>query len=98
MTFLTLHMNYLCMCNLHCVDLCRLPELLLAPSRRINEYVTLLTWFQMHTAPNHADRSDLQAAIVTFTELNNLSQEVRIAVLVCTVKNIIIHVCCVHKV
>ncbi|KAI0209104.1 Epithelial cell-transforming sequence 2 oncogene-like [Lamellibrachia satsuma] len=52
-----------------------LPELLLAPSRRINEYVTLLTWFQRHTPPNHADRSDLQAAIVTFTELNNLSQE-----------------------
>ncbi|XP_071113963.1 epithelial cell-transforming sequence 2 oncogene-like [Haliotis cracherodii] len=47
-----------------------LQELLLQPSRRISEYVTLLSWFELHTPRNHADREDLANAIATMRELD----------------------------
>ncbi|XP_046583392.1 LOW QUALITY PROTEIN: epithelial cell-transforming sequence 2 oncogene-like [Haliotis rubra] len=53
-----------------------LQELLLQPSRRISEYVTLLSWFELHTPRNHADREDLANAIATMRELDKGIKEV----------------------
>lgn len=56
--------------------MCRLPELLLLPGRRINEYVTLLSWFELHTPTTHQDRGDLADAIETLKVINRHVQEV----------------------
>uniref|UniRef100_A0A8D2DHX9 Epithelial cell transforming 2 like n=1 Tax=Sciurus vulgaris TaxID=55149 RepID=A0A8D2DHX9_SCIVU len=40
-----------------------LPELLLFPSRRFDEYLTLLYALRLHTAAGHVDRGDLATAI-----------------------------------
>lgn len=56
--------------------MCRLPELLLLPGRRINEYVTLLSWFELHTPTTHQDRGDLADAIETLKVVNRHVQEV----------------------
>lgn len=56
--------------------MCRLPELLLLPGRRINEYVTLLSWFELHTPSTHQDRGDLADAIETLKVVNRHVQEV----------------------
>ena len=60
-----------CMCYVN-----SLPELLLAPGRRIAEYVSLLTWFQTYTPSDHADRADLTQAIKVYGELDQLINEV----------------------
>ncbi|XP_062586271.1 epithelial cell-transforming sequence 2 oncogene-like [Saccostrea cucullata] len=52
-----------------------LPELLLLPGRRINEYVTLLSWFEVHTPSTHQDRADLADAIATLKVVNRHVQE-----------------------
>ncbi|XP_053396270.1 epithelial cell-transforming sequence 2 oncogene-like isoform X2 [Mercenaria mercenaria] len=52
-----------------------LQEMLLLPSRRINEYVTLLSWFELHTPKSHQDRADLADAICTLTELEKCIRE-----------------------
>lgn len=52
-----------------------LPELLLLPGRRINEYVTLLSWFELHTPTTHQDRGDLADAIETLKVVNRHVQE-----------------------
>ncbi|XP_056015999.1 epithelial cell-transforming sequence 2 oncogene-like isoform X2 [Ostrea edulis] len=52
-----------------------LPELLLLPGRRINEYVTLLSWFELHTPSTHQDRADLADAIETLKVVNRHVQE-----------------------
>jgi hypothetical protein len=54
----------------------RLPELLLLPARRIQEYVTLLSWFECHTPPSHQDRADLANVIQHLKILNKHIQEV----------------------
>ena len=54
----------------------RLPELLLLPARRIQEYVTLLSWFECHTPPSHQDRADLANTIQHLKILNKHIQEV----------------------
>ena len=51
---------------------CSLPELLLYPARRIGEYVALLSWFHMYTPTDHADRDDLQQAILALKDLNKI--------------------------
>ena len=56
----------------------RLPELLLLPGRRIHEYVTLLSWFELHTPSTHQDRADLADAIETLKVVNRHVQEVGI--------------------
>lgn len=60
----------------HFLQMCRLPELLLLPGRRINEYVTLLSWFELHTPTTHQDRGDLADAIETLKVVNRHVQEV----------------------
>lgn len=60
----------------HFKQMCRLPELLLLPGRRINEYVTLLSWFELHTPSTHQDRGDLADAIETLKVVNRHVQEV----------------------
>ncbi|KAM4865844.1 epithelial cell-transforming sequence 2 oncogene-like isoform 2-T2 [Thomomys bottae] len=45
-----------------------LPELLLCPSRRFEEYINLLYALRLHTPAGHIDREDLTAAI---NQLNN---------------------------
>ena len=50
--------------------------MLLLPSRRINEYVTLLGWFELHTPRSHPDRNDLADALQTLTELDRCIGEV----------------------
>ncbi|XP_078322430.1 epithelial cell-transforming sequence 2 oncogene-like isoform X2 [Crassostrea virginica] len=52
-----------------------LPELLLLPGRRIHEYVTLLSWFELHTPSTHQDRADLADAIETLKVVNRHVQE-----------------------
>ena len=52
-----------------------LPELLLLPARRIQEYVTLLSWFECHTPPSHQDRADLANVIQHLKILNKHIQE-----------------------
>ncbi|KAK6169969.1 hypothetical protein SNE40_018478 [Patella caerulea] len=47
-----------------------LQELLLLPARRIEEYVKLLTWFEVQTPQHHADREDLDNVLTTLKELN----------------------------
>ncbi|ESO84166.1 hypothetical protein LOTGIDRAFT_155489, partial [Lottia gigantea] len=47
-----------------------LQELLLLPGRRIEEYVKLLSWFQVHTPLDHADREDIDNILSTFKHLN----------------------------
>lgn len=54
-----------------------LPELFLTPIYRVDEYITLLTWFESHTPPDHADRNDIQTAIHTISDLSNLIKECR---------------------
>ncbi|KAL4233601.1 epithelial cell transforming sequence 2 oncoprotein-like [Mactra antiquata] len=55
-----------------------LQEMLLLPSRRINEYVTLLSWFELHTPKSHQDRVDIADAISTLTELEKCINECKI--------------------
>ncbi|WAR08896.1 ECT2L-like protein [Mya arenaria] len=52
-----------------------LQEMLLLPSQRINEYVTLLSWFELHTPKSHQDRADLEDTIETLTELDKCIRE-----------------------
>lgn len=53
-----------------------LAELMLAPARRIGEYVTLLTWFQSCTPSDHADKSDIAQAIKIYGRLEKFICEV----------------------
>ncbi|ELU09648.1 hypothetical protein CAPTEDRAFT_119101, partial [Capitella teleta] len=53
-----------------------LAELFLAPTRRIGEFVTLLTWFQSCTPPDHADKNDLSQAIKIYGRLENFISEI----------------------
>ncbi|XP_076076659.1 epithelial cell-transforming sequence 2 oncogene-like [Mytilus galloprovincialis] len=52
-----------------------LQELLLLPGRRIQEYVTLLSWFECHTPKSHQDRADLANSIQYLKVLNKHIQE-----------------------
>jgi len=53
-----------------------LQEMLLQAPRRINEYVILLSWFEVHTPRSHQDRGDLEDAIDTLKELDRCIREV----------------------
>ncbi|XP_052809918.1 epithelial cell-transforming sequence 2 oncogene-like isoform X2 [Mya arenaria] len=55
-----------------------LQEMLLLPSQRINEYVTLLSWFELHTPKSHQDRADLEDTIETLTELDKCIRECQV--------------------
>ncbi|XP_052238389.1 epithelial cell-transforming sequence 2 oncogene-like [Dreissena polymorpha] len=55
-----------------------LQELLLLPGCRINQYVTLLSWFELHTPKSHQDRADLANAIETLTELDRCIRECQV--------------------
>ncbi|XP_041354002.1 epithelial cell-transforming sequence 2 oncogene-like [Gigantopelta aegis] len=57
-----------------------LPELLLQPMRRIAEYVTLLSWFELNTPHTHPDREDLANAVATLTELNRGIRECKLRI------------------
>ncbi|CAG2245439.1 unnamed protein product [Mytilus edulis] len=57
-------------------DISNLQELLLLPGRRIQEYVTLLSWFECHTPKSHQDRADLANSIQYLKVLNKHIQEV----------------------
>ena len=50
--------------------------MLLLPSRRINDYVKLLSWFEVHTPKSHQDRGDLADSLNTLTELDRCIREV----------------------
>ena len=50
--------------------------MLLLPSRRINDYVMLLSWFEVHTPKSHQDRADLSDSLMTLTELDRCIREV----------------------
>ena len=50
--------------------------MLLLPSRRINDYVMLLSWFEVHTPKSHQDRVDLSDSLMTLTELDRCIREV----------------------
>ncbi|XP_033107006.1 epithelial cell-transforming sequence 2 oncogene-like [Anneissia japonica] len=52
-----------------------LQDLLLVPTRRIQEYVRLLSALELHTSPDHADRSDIAQAIETFQKLQKFVDE-----------------------
>ena len=50
----------------------------LLPSRRINDYVMLLSWFEVHTPKSHQDRVDLADCLNTLTELDRCIREVNV--------------------
>ena len=54
-----------------------MPELLLAPGRRVTEYVTLLAWFKTFTPEDHADRDDLESARKSLLSLEKLFNEIK---------------------
>jgi hypothetical protein len=49
-----------------------LPELLLVPSHRVGEYVTLVSALRHNTVPDHADINDLDAVLKPLTMLHDL--------------------------
>ncbi|KAK3578884.1 hypothetical protein CHS0354_010250 [Potamilus streckersoni] len=52
-----------------------LQDMLLIPPRRVNQYVTLLRWFELHTSKTHPDRADLTSATEILTELDHCIRE-----------------------
>lgn len=50
----------------------------LLPSRRINDYVMLLSWFEVHTPKSHQDRVDLADCLNTLTELDRCIRECKL--------------------
>ncbi|ETE71280.1 Epithelial cell-transforming sequence 2 oncogene-like protein, partial [Ophiophagus hannah] len=48
-----------------------LQELLLCPSKRVKEYITLLCALRLHTPQEHADHEDLATAIKQMKQLND---------------------------
>lgn len=54
----------------------RLPDLLLYPVRRIQDYVQLLSWYQVYLPRDHADRRDLDLALRSLRETAQLIIEV----------------------
>ena len=54
----------------------RLPELLLEPVRRVENYVSLLAALRHNTPLEHADIANLDVAIKSFTNLHRLVQQV----------------------
>ncbi|XP_051775240.1 epithelial cell-transforming sequence 2 oncogene-like [Erpetoichthys calabaricus] len=55
----------------------RLQELLLYPSRRFEEYVSLLNALRLHTTADHPDRADLSAAIQKMKQYRDFVQQLR---------------------
>lgn len=55
-----------------------LEEVLLLPTRRIGEYVRLLSWFELHTPGDHADRTDLAHAISLLGDVNEFIDECKL--------------------
>ena len=72
-----LYNSYIEMFNSNLIIFCRLAELLLTPTRRINELVNLLTWFRSYTPDGHSDRNDLMLAIKQLYKMDALWEEVR---------------------
>ena len=54
----------------------RLPEILLAPTQRIHDYITLLSSFQQYNCDDHADRKDVGSALRILLDLDQLIQQV----------------------
>lgn len=54
-----------------------LQELLLCPSWRVQEYVTLLQALSVHTNPDHPDRPHLTSALTTLMTYRDFIQKVR---------------------
>ncbi|XP_071955011.1 epithelial cell-transforming sequence 2 oncogene-like [Antedon mediterranea] len=55
-----------------------LQDLLLVPTRRIQEYIRLLSAFELHTSPDHSDRADIAGAIETFGKLQKFVDECKL--------------------
>ncbi|XP_019647798.1 PREDICTED: epithelial cell-transforming sequence 2 oncogene-like [Branchiostoma belcheri] len=55
-----------------------LQEVLLAPTRRITEYITLLWELHHKTTPDHPDREDITSAIANFRKLEEYVKELKV--------------------
>eukprot|EP00058_Branchiostoma_floridae_P000779 XP_002586267.1 hypothetical protein BRAFLDRAFT_132341 [Branchiostoma floridae] len=55
-----------------------LQEVLLAPTRRITEYITLLWELHHKTTPDHPDREDISSAIANFRKLEEYVKELKV--------------------
>ncbi|XP_066283473.1 epithelial cell-transforming sequence 2 oncogene-like isoform X2 [Branchiostoma lanceolatum] len=55
-----------------------LQEILLAPTRRITEYITLLWELHHKTTPDHPDREDITSAIANFRKLEEYIKELKV--------------------
>ncbi|XP_043920645.1 epithelial cell-transforming sequence 2 oncogene-like isoform X2 [Protopterus annectens] len=56
-----------------------LQEILLCPSKRFEEYVTLLYALRLHTPPDHSDRPDLSAAIEQLKQYRDYIRQLKMS-------------------
>lgn len=61
-----------------CFACCSLPELLLDPSRRIADYISLLRSYQLQVSRSHSDHPDVDLALNQLVDMNKLIQEVEL--------------------
>jgi hypothetical protein len=65
-----------CVCVCMCVCVWSLPELLLSPLWRLEEYITLLQALSLTTPPDHPDHAPLAHALVAMTRLREFIRKV----------------------